>query len=101
MTRSLVPDGYVNPATPADMRALGRRLDGAVILRGDDGWDAAVAAWRLPADGRPALVVRAVSSADVWTALDFAQVHSLRVVPRGAASVGESLADTLLLEIGA
>jgi hypothetical protein len=101
MTRSLLPDGYVNPPTPADIRALERRLDGTVIVRGDDGWNAALTAWRLPADGLPALVVRATSSADVWAALDFAQVHGLRVVPRGAASVSASLGDTLLLEISA
>ncbi|GAA1719408.1 FAD-dependent oxidoreductase [Nonomuraea bangladeshensis] len=82
------------------LRALGSRLEGALVLPGDAGWDAARAAWQLAVDQRPAAVVLARSAADVAATLKTARACGLRVAPQSsghnAAPLGH-MNDTILL----
>ena len=48
-----------------DLRRLSDRLQGDVVLPGDDGWDVARQAWNLDVDQRPAAVVFPSSADDV------------------------------------
>jgi len=50
---------------PIDLRELGARLQGDVVLPGDAGWDVARQAWNLAVDQRPAGVVYPASANDV------------------------------------
>jgi FAD/FMN-containing dehydrogenase len=90
-----VPD-----TTATDLSSLGRGLDGAVFLPGDEGWDDARRAWNLSADLHPAAVVEAADAGDVARVVDFARERGLRVT---ALSTGHGagclapLTDTILL----
>ena len=53
-----------------DVEPLRRRVDGQVMLPGEDGYDSARAMWNAMVDRRPAVVVRCASSADVAAAID-------------------------------
>ncbi|MGW6504973.1 FAD-binding protein [Nonomuraea angiospora] len=85
---------------PVPLEHLRPRLNGALILPGDPGWDAARSAWQLAVDQRPAAVVLARTACDVATTLEAARTAGLRVAPQGsghnAAPLGP-LDDTILL----
>jgi FAD/FMN-containing dehydrogenase len=87
-------------APAAALDSLAERLDGDLILPGDDGWDEARTAWNLAVDQRPAAVVLAESAADVSHTIRAARAAGLRVAPQGtghaAAALGD-LSDTILL----
>lgn len=72
----------------------------APVLPGDDGYDAARAAWNLAVDQRPAAVVTATSVADVQAGVAYAAANGLRIAPQTtghhAASLGD-LSGALLL----
>ena len=55
------------------------QLHGAVLRPGDEGYDAARAAWNLNADQRPAVVVMAESAADILAAVRLARAEGLGV----------------------
>jgi DNA-binding transcriptional LysR family regulator len=57
----------------SDVASLRARVDGAVVLPGDDGWDAARQAWNLAADQRPTLVALPASAGamrEFWLAAE-------------------------------
>ena len=67
----------------SDVAALRSRLDGSVVLPGEDAWDEARQAWNLAVDQRPALVALPRSAADVQALVDFARTAGLRVAMQG------------------
>src|SRR5215218_933222 len=64
---------------PVDVGHLRRRVNGQVLLPGDDGYNSARAMWNAMVDRRPAVVVRCSSSADVAAAIEFSRINDLEV----------------------
>ena len=58
-----------------ELRDLGDRLAGDVVLPGDEAWDAARQAWNLAVDQRPVAVVYPASADDVVETVRFAAEH--------------------------
>ena len=85
---------------PLDYADLGNRIDGDVVLPGDEGWDDARRAWNLAVDQRPVAVAFPESPDDVAAVVRFARAAGLRVAPQatghGAPALGP-LSDTILL----
>lgn len=82
-----------------DVSQLRRRLDGRVMLPGDDGYDSARTVWNAMVDRRPAVAVRCTSSADVAVAVDFARRSGLEIGVRcgGHSILGICVPDDGLL----
>ena len=74
---------------------LKTRLQGELMLPGEDDFEAARSVWNGAYDRYPALIVRCVDAADVMTAINFAREHSLVVSVRsgGHSIVGHSTND--------
>ena len=74
---------------------LKTRLQGEVVLPGDEDFEAARSVWNGAINCHPALIVRCVDTADVMTAITFAREHSLVVSVRsgGHSIVGHSTND--------
>src|SRR5579872_2295878 len=93
----LVTDG-ARPSDPADrvgtgdLRALGDRLTGELVLPGDPEWDDARRAWNLAVDQRPFAVALVESVEDVVAVVEFAGTHGLRVAPQGTGHGASALA---------
>jgi hypothetical protein len=89
----------IHPA--GDVRRL---CGGAVVLPGDDAYDAARAAWNLTADQRPALIAYPADAREVAEVLAHAAARGLRVAPQAtghnAVPLG-SLEDAVLLRTSA
>ncbi len=79
----------------ADLRTL--RLDGRIVLPGDDGWDAARAVWNGMIDRQPAAVLQAASPEDVAAGIEAAKAHGLTLAVRGG---GHGVAGTGTIEDG-
>lgn len=77
-----IPHGLKVPSRTA-LDALRGTLGGALLLPGDDGYDAARAVWNAMIDRRPALIVQPKGAPDVIAAIDFARQHDLPVSIRG------------------
>jgi FAD/FMN-containing dehydrogenase len=75
------------PYARVDLRALEARIDGEVVLPGDEEWDTARLAWNLAADQRPAFVAFVESPEDIVAVVDFARVHGLKVAPQANRSL--------------
>jgi FAD/FMN-containing dehydrogenase len=88
--------------TQTDLRELAERIDGAVVVPGDERWDEARRAWNLAADQRPAAVAVPDNVGDVVEIVEFAREAGLRVAPQGtghgAMAMGD-LADTILVKL--
>ena len=85
-----------------DVEPLRRRVDGQVVLPGEDGYDSARALWNAMVDRRPAVVVRCASSADVAAAIDFSRSNDLEIGVRcgGHSVLGISVpVDGLLIDL--
>ncbi|MBA3843515.1 MAG: FAD-binding protein, partial [Actinobacteria bacterium] len=84
-----------------DVRELRTRMQGEVVVPGDEAWDAARQAWNLSVDQRPAAVAIVATVEDVMEVIDFARAAGLRVAPQGtghnAGALGD-LRDTMLLK---
>jgi len=78
-----------------DLSRLNSKVQGRVMLPGDDGYDSARALWNAMVDRRPAAVVRCTSSADVAAAIDFARSNDLEIGVRcgGHSVLGISVPD--------
>jgi FAD/FMN-containing dehydrogenase len=63
----------------AEVSQLRRRLDGQVMLPGEDGYDSARSVWNAMVDRRPTVVVRCASATDVAAAIDFARRNDLEI----------------------
>ena len=66
-------------ANGMDLSRLRHGLKGAIMVPGDDGYEAARAVWNAMVDRRPAVVVRCANSADVAAAIDFARRNDLEI----------------------
>ena len=62
-----------------DIRELGGRLTGDVVVPGDEAWETARQAWNLAVDQRPLAVVFPESADDVAATIRFAAERGLRV----------------------
>jgi FAD/FMN-containing dehydrogenase len=86
----------------SDIRELSARIDGAVVVPGDDAWDQARQAWNLAADQRPAAVAVPDNVGDVVEIVEFSREAGFRVAPQGtghgAMAMGD-LADTILVKL--
>ena len=81
--------------TQADIDQLQKRVQGDVCRAGDAGYDEAINIWNGAIARRPSAVVRCASSADVASALAFAQREGLEVSVRGGGHnyAGHALTD--------
>ncbi len=61
------------------IRILSDRLDGHLLLPGDDGYDQARTVWNAMIDRRPRVIVRCASDEDVVAAVRFARTHDLAI----------------------
>ncbi len=78
---------------------LRRRLSGALLRRGDVGYDEARTVWNRMIDRRPALIVRCAGADDVVAALGFARDHDLLISVRGGGHnvTGNAVCDAGLM----
>src|SRR4030095_15367439 len=66
------------------LEALRARVNGRVLVPGDDGYDTARQTWNVTTfDQRPAIVVMPSNSADVVSAVGFAREHDLPIAVQG------------------
>jgi hypothetical protein len=73
-------DVELAPTLPdGDVDELRRAVTGPVLVAGDDGLAAEVAAWNLAVQHTPAVAVGATCAADVVAAVSWALVHGLKV----------------------
>ena len=77
-----VPESKVQEAERPVAWALASRLQGELLLPGDDGYAAARAVWNAAIDRDPAMIVRCRDAADVQTAVAFAREHALAISVR-------------------
>src|SRR5215218_6875772 len=81
---------------------LQSQLAGAVLVAGDEGYDAARSVWNDMVDRRPRYIVRCASVADVATAVRFAHEHGLEIGIRcgGHGIVGHAVPhDGLMIDL--
>ncbi|RZS37773.1 FAD/FMN-containing dehydrogenase [Herbihabitans rhizosphaerae] len=78
---------------------LSDRLDGHLLLPGDDGYDQARTVWNAMIDRRPRLIVRCASDRDVVAAVRFARAHELTIGVRcgGHGIAGAAVPDDGLM----
>ena len=84
-----------------DLRELGDRLAGDVVMPGDETWDTARQAWNLAVDQRPVAVVYPESADDVVATVRLAAERGLRIAfNAGGHNAGpiDWSGDTLLLK---
>ncbi len=93
---------FPRAAAPLDPSALRARVDGDIVVPGDDDWDAARLAWNLAIDQHPALVALPESAADVAAVVSYAAENELRVAMQGtghgAGARGGELAGAILVK---
>jgi hypothetical protein len=93
---------FPRAAAPLDPTALRARVDGDIVLPGDDAWDAARLAWNLAVDQHPAVVAFPESAADVAAVVAYAAEHELRVAMQGtghgAGARGGELGGAILVK---
>jgi FAD/FMN-containing dehydrogenase len=86
--------------TTRPVDALRAAISGTVVAPGDDGWDAARAAWNLAVDQQPAAVVVPADESDVIAAVLVARRNGLRVAPQSSGhnvAPIPSLEDTIIV----
>lgn len=83
----------------AAVRELASSLDGQVLLSGDFGYNGARRIWNGMHDRYPALIIRARSSKDVASAVDFARERELLLAVKGGGHSwpGRSVADDAVM----
>ena len=93
---------FPRAAAPLDPSALRARVEGDIVLPGDDTWDAARVAWNLAIDQHPAMVALPESAADVAAVVAYAAEHKLRVAMQGtghgAGARGGELGGAILVK---
>jgi hypothetical protein len=70
----------------------GERVGRLLVYPGDDGWDAARAAWNLVADQRPVAVAFPETADDVVAIVEHARTRGLRVAPQGTGHNATAIA---------
>src|SRR5215211_4431573 len=79
-----VPDEKRNPMLTSQssrFAALQSRIDGQVLVAGDDAWDASRQTFNVTHDQQPAALVRVASAEDVAKTVRYAARHGLRDRP--------------------
>ena len=71
------------PLDPAHIESLRQVFQGELIQSGHAGYESARRVWNGNIDRRPALIARCTGVADVQRAVEFAQLHGVRVSVRG------------------
>jgi FAD/FMN-containing dehydrogenase len=84
-------DGGRHALTSEQLQDLDARVEGRLLVAGDQGWNEAVAIWNGMAARLPALVVQPVSAHDVVAAVGFAREHGLLLGVKGG---GHNIAGT-------
>jgi FAD/FMN-containing dehydrogenase len=72
-------DGGRIKLTSEQLEDLDSRVQGRLLVAGDQGWNEAVAIWNGMATRLPALVLQPASAHDVAAAVSFAREHGLLV----------------------
>lgn len=90
-------DGGSVGLSSSQLEALGSRIGGRLLGRGDDGWDEAVRLWNAMVAKQPALVVQPASAADVSHVVTFAREHRLLLSVKCG---GHNIAGTAVAEDG-
>jgi len=86
-----------------DVAALRLKLKGPVLLPGDPGYDDSRTVWNAMIDRRPAMIVRAIGTADVVAVVGFARQHGLLLSMKGGGHNIAGLATCeggLMLDLG-
>ncbi|HLY51445.1 MAG TPA: FAD-binding oxidoreductase [Steroidobacteraceae bacterium] len=88
-------DGKQLLLKPADIEDFRKRLRGALLLAGAEGYDSARLVWNRAFDRKPALIARCAAAADVTTAVGFARAQGLLTAVRGGGHSlsGQSVCD--------
>lgn len=81
--RATTLDGGWSELQPEDVAALRAALRGTVLADGDAGYEDSRTVWNAMIDRRPALVVRAVGTADVIACVNFARERGLLLTIKG------------------
>ena len=89
--------GGTVPISMEAVIALRKRIRGAVLTGGEEGYDAARSVWNAMIDRRPAVIVRCTGVADVLAAVDFARETGLVLAVRGG---GHNIAGSAVCEGG-
>jgi hypothetical protein len=97
--RALKLNGATTSIEAAALRELAGNLDGHLLVDGDFGYDGARQIWNGMHDHRPAAIVRARSTADVASAVNFARERELLLAVKGGGHSwpGHSTADGALM----
>jgi FAD/FMN-containing dehydrogenase len=90
-------DGGRIKLTSEQLEDLDSRVQGGLLVAGDQGWDEAVAIWNGMAAKTPALVLQPASAHEVAAAVSFAREHGLLVSIKGG---GHNIAGTAIAEDG-
>jgi FAD/FMN-containing dehydrogenase len=90
-------DGGRIKLTSEQLGDLDSRVQGRLLVAGDQGWNEAVAIWNGMAARLPALVLQPTSAHDVAAAVSFAREHGLLVSVKGG---GHNIAGTAIAEDG-
>jgi FAD/FMN-containing dehydrogenase len=88
-------DGREITLRGTDIRDLAAKLQGQLLLAGDDGYDDARRILNPSFDKHPALIARPAGTADIQAAVDFARDHNLLVAVKcgGHSHSGQSTCD--------
>jgi FAD/FMN-containing dehydrogenase len=84
-----------------NLKQLGGKLDGGLVVPNDPGWDEARQAWNLVADQHPAAVAQVSGADDIASVVAFAADNGLGVVAQGTghgAGPLESLEGVVLIK---
>jgi len=90
-------DGTRVAVGPSDLAELGSRIEGRLLVDGDEGWDEAILVWNGMVAKRPALVVQPVTAADVAATVSFARERGLLLSVKGG---GHHVAGISIAECG-
>src|SRR5262245_16816979 len=90
-------DGGHHTLTPEALEGLDSRVQGRLLVAGDQGWSEAVSIWNGMAASLPALVIQPASSRDVAAAVGFARDHGLLL---GIKAGGHNIAGTAIARGG-
>jgi FAD/FMN-containing dehydrogenase len=90
-------DGARIKLTSEQLEDLDSRVQGRLLVAGDQGWNEAVAIWNGMVARLPALVLQPASAHDVAAAVSFARDHGLLVSIKGG---GHNIAGTSIAEGG-
>ncbi len=89
--------GDVAVVPEAMVEQLKGRVRGAVLVAGEEGYDAARSIWNAMIDRRPGVIVRCAGAADVMATIDFARETGAALAVRGG---GHNIAGNAVCEGG-